>query len=55
LFVAAALAPGRAARFRRIETLFDLLLNEHLQISVNFFGQFLILPGFVEQVAPETG
>ena len=42
------------ARFGRIETISDLLLDEHLQIGVNLFRQFLLLPILAEQVAPET-
>jgi hypothetical protein len=55
LFPAPKLDQGRAERFRRIETFIDLLLNEHLQISVNLFRQFLFHSGPVKQVAPETG
>jgi len=46
---------GRAARFLRIELIVDLLLDKLLQLSVDLFGQFPILPGLAEQVAPETG
>jgi hypothetical protein len=55
LFPAPELDQGCAARFGRIETFVDLLLDEHFKISVNLFRQLLFLPGFVEQVAPETG
>src|SRR5262245_24889868 len=55
LFPAPKLDQGRAARLRRIETLFDLLPDEHLKINVNLFGQFLFPASLVQQVAPETG
>src|SRR5688572_725154 len=55
LFLAAEIDQGRAARLSRIETLLDLPLDEHLQISVNLFRQLLFLPDLLEQVAQETG
>src|SRR5262249_8069998 len=55
LFPAPEFYQGRAARFRRIETLADILLDEHLQISVNLFRQLMFRSGPAEQVAPETG
>src|SRR5262249_34940869 len=54
LFPAAEFDQGRAARVFWIETVLDLLLNEHFKISFNLFRQILFLSSLVEQVAPET-
>ena len=53
--VAAELDEGGTARRRGIESVFDLLLDEQLQVGVKLCGQFFFSPRLAKQVAPETG
>jgi hypothetical protein len=55
LFLAAEFEQGRAASLSRIESFLELVLDQHLQIDVKLFGQFLFSLGPVKEIAPEIG